>query len=225
MSWYINNRWIRRFSDWNARLLGHSTTANMISVQRILFGLIAVVFLQTKGVYIALALYLFAVYLDFVDGAVARYQQDLLPEQLPAEEERKLNFLDRLRHPGVTEMGKWLDPLADKTINQLMLFALGWNYLPHMLLYGCLGMAILLTLLRPMKKRLKLGDGRANGFGKTKMWTEVVLILCLFLRPEALGLMIPHLVLSIVLAIFAIGLAVLSFTFHLLPAQNKKPSS
>jgi len=194
----------------------------MISLQRIIFGMIAVVFLQTESVLIASLFYLLAVYLDFVDGAVARYQQDRSDTPLTPEHESNLSFCKRLKHPGITEMGKWLDPLADKTTNQLMLFALGWNYLSHVLLFSCLGTAAMLTLLRPLKKRLGLSDGRSNGFGKMKMWVEVALIITLFFRPEAFGAMIPHLLITTALLLFAIGLALLSFGFHLLPSKEQK---
>ena len=79
--WYINNPHVRSFSDAQAHLFRH-TTANMISVYRMCIA-IAIPFM-IYGEWRALGAIVFAVavYLDFIDGAVARHQKDKGEEDL-----------------------------------------------------------------------------------------------------------------------------------------------
>lgn len=202
MSWYTENRTIRSFSDGIASLFAGWTSANQISLVRIPMAAGIAILISQDHLLLAGVLYALTAALDFLDGAVARYQDE------------------KGIAPGETESGKWLDPLSDKIVNQTILFTLGWNYLPHALLYACAGIALALTVLRPMKKRLGLGDGRANSFGKMKMWVEVALITVLFFQPSGLEIVLPHLIATILLIFTAIALAILSLTFHLLPQEK-----
>lgn len=177
---------------------------------------------------LAITVFVIAIYLDFVDGAVARYQTDTEKHHTDPVFEASLTFLSRLRLKGCTETGKWLDPFADKSLIQVTLFTLGWSVLPSALLYFSLGLAILLTLARPIKRWMmkkgwrKSADGRANIFGKVKMWLEVALIVELFIVPNDFWQEIVHRSFREILMSTAIVAAFLSLVFHLMPARQKK---
>lgn len=225
--WYIDNRLIRGFSDAQARLFGW-TSANMLSVWRIAMAA-SLPWLILHG-HRTLAAWTFAVavYLDFVDGGVARYQQDRLGHRTPPEAEAKMSLWRRLRLKGCTITGGWLDPLSDKVLVQAALISLGWDAVPRWMLFIGLALAVALTLARPFKTwlvrtgRRKTADGRANAFGKMKMWMQVAVVGLLFIEPVDVMALIGHTVLTSALLLLALVLAALSLTFHLLPARTRK---
>lgn len=225
--WYIQNHHIRSFSDFQARLF-RRTTANMISVYRIIMALLLPFIFYGGWRTFGAAVFIAAVYLDFIDGAVARYQTDAGGFKTPPEDEASLSFISRLRLKGCTETGKWLDPFADKVLIQATLLSIGWSVVSHELLVASLILAICLTLARPLKKWMmkkgwrKSADGRANIFGKLKMWLEVGTIAGLFNTAENLLETLLQLLVSEVLLACALTSALLSLIFHLLPARKNK---
>lgn len=225
--WYINNSSIRRFSDFQAKMF-KNTSANMISVYRIFMALfIPPIFAMGLNI-LGITIFAIAVYLDFIDGAVARYQQDTDNVFTSSEIESSLGFFARLRLKGCTETGKWLDPFADKFLIQVTLFTLGWNVFPNSFLFISLGLAITLTIVRPFKNWMmkkgwrKSADGRANIFGKVKMWLEVMTIIALFNVSETVLENILTMILKDVLMGLVIGSAFFSLIFHLMPSRKNK---
>jgi len=88
-----------------------------------------------------------AVFLDILDGAVARLRG-----------EQSAN-------------GEWLDAYADKVLIVGLLIIYGWDHFPAALVWAIVGVEVCLSLGRPIK--IWLGkSGKANSFGKMKMWCQ-----------------------------------------------------
>lgn len=226
--WYTRNRYIRAFSDFQARMFGW-TSANMISVYRILIAACLPPLIVMGLTVPAVGIFVLAVYLDFIDGAVARYQQDKMGFRTDPEEEAALPFFARLRLKGCTETGKWLDPFSDKFLIQTALFSVGWGILPLPFLLSGLMLSVALTLVRPVKSWMKrrglrkTADGRANAFGKIKMWCEVATVIALFgWHEERFAELVLQLIAVYTLMMMAVLLACLSLIFHLMPARKSK---
>ncbi len=119
---------------------------------------------------------------DFVDGALARYQQgDRTPMTL--EEELQLSLWDRICYRGVTHLGKELDPGADKLRFVPLVWLFGWGVLWLWLMILITVVAMLLTLMRPLKRYYGL-DGASTRIGKYKIWTELAgLVVMAFVYP------------------------------------------
>jgi len=89
------------------------------------------------------------------------------------------------------------------------------------LLWGSLTLAILLTVARPIKRRLGVGDGAANWFGKRKMWVEIVVIVAAVLVPQS---DIRFLVINLLLGV-AFLFAVLSLAGQIYSAFTRPSAS
>ena len=88
-----------------------------------------------------------AVFLDILDGAVARLRS-----------EQSTN-------------GEWLDAYADKLLIVGLLLIYGWDYFPAVLIWAIFGTEVFLSVGRPIKMWLGK-SGKANSFGKMKMWCQ-----------------------------------------------------
>jgi phosphatidylglycerophosphate synthase len=88
-----------------------------------------------------------AVLLDMLDGAMARIRNHQ------------------------TSNGEWLDAYADKLLIVGLLLIYGWDHFPAALIWIVFMLEAVLCLGRPIK--IWLGkSGKANAFGKIKMWLQ-----------------------------------------------------
>lgn len=178
MRWYEKDHFssLRGWSDAVARQFSW-ITANWISVFRIILSFPMLLLLAGGHLAWGAALYGLNGFLDFLDGAVARQQQAKTgTPAIGLEEERELSYWQRLNLPGITNLGKFMDPLADKFMNVLALVPLGWNLFPRWMLFLSVGFAFGLTISRPLLRRLFGHDGSANKFGKFKMMAEIAAV-------------------------------------------------
>lgn len=126
--------------------------------------------------------YAWAGLLDFFDGSLARYQDDI--DGIPTESrprmhedaEYDLPFSKRLNLRGSSHYGTVLDPFSDKEWYFFAIFPLSWFVVNHIFLWLSLLVALLLTFIRfrAIRRALEFGGkGAANRFGKYKIWVEV----------------------------------------------------
>lgn len=123
----------------------HGVRPNHLTVLR--FVLVPLVFLLFRGGFTGAALAVFVVgaCTDFLDGAMARERDQ------------------------VTELGTFMDPLADKLLVTTALLALGWDYLVIKIIVA----SVVLELASMVFGAVHWAQGgrvvRANVFGKVKM--------------------------------------------------------
>lgn len=96
---------------------------------------------------LAVILLAIAILCDILDGAVARIRG-----------EQSAN-------------GEWLDAYADKLLIVGLLLIYGWNYFPAVLIWAIVITEVFLSAGRPIKLWFKK-SGKANSFGKMKMWCQ-----------------------------------------------------
>lgn len=158
---------------------------NMLSWLRIIMVMPLYVLISKKEFTAACVIFTVAALLDLFDGPLARLRKQ------------------------ITEEGKILDPLADKVMVITALIGFS-NLLPHLIVFLLICLEVLLAIValwkysrRKRKSRTKKRG--SNGFGKTKMATEVIGIYLLFLQIPALAEIPTMLIgLSIPLAIFSL---------------------
>ncbi|PIV45692.1 MAG: hypothetical protein CO144_01495 [Candidatus Nealsonbacteria bacterium CG_4_9_14_3_um_filter_35_11] len=85
-------------------------TPNQCTLISVLFALISLYFLIKQNLILAIIFFIIAGFLDFVDGAVARYKNI------------------------ATEMGAYLDTIADRYVEAILLFGMLFLSLPKILL-------------------------------------------------------------------------------------------
>ncbi|MFA6391638.1 MAG: CDP-alcohol phosphatidyltransferase family protein [Patescibacteria group bacterium] len=145
-----------------ARLIPDMITPNFLTLLRILFLAPIILAIQQERYILATVLFLFAYLLDILDGPLARVKNQ------------------------VSEFGKVFDPTADKVVFITVLIILGWQSLPHSLIYIIIGLEVFLVLLvvifAPLAKKIgiefQLG---ANVYGKIKMLFQTVGTIALFI--------------------------------------------
>jgi CDP-diacylglycerol--glycerol-3-phosphate 3-phosphatidyltransferase len=144
--------------------------------------------LETNQYKSALVLFLFSAATDFVDGALARTRDQ------------------------ETELGKVIDPVADKLLIGAVLAVLGIQYLIVQIFLAVMALEILAILLSSfLAYRIGRPTG-ANTFGKVKM----------ILQSASVILLLPGIILKSPLLIeIATGLLVLALIFALLSAYQQ----
>ncbi len=88
-----------------------------------------------------------AIFLDILDGAMARLRKEQ------------------------SSNGEWLDAYADKMLIVGLLLIYGWDHFSAALIWAIVGLEVCLSLGRPIKIRFGK-SGKANSFGKMKMWCQ-----------------------------------------------------
>ncbi len=154
--------------------------------------------------------------IDWLDGALARYQQRL------ADAGRlQIALRSEWIRLGPTELGKKMDPVFDKFRYYGALLPLGWHTLPHTLIWISIGVALALTVFRELVRlRWNIKAG-ANSYGKIKVYLEIGVIACLVFR--TLG--VPP---ELLIFLAATGLGATSFvsqgwSIHRQLKQNRSP--
>lgn len=145
-----------------ARLIPDAITPNFLTLLRIILLAPIILAIQQENYILATILFLLAYSLDILDGPLARVKNQ------------------------VSEFGKVFDPTADKIVFITVLLILGWNALPHILIYVIIGLEAFLVLLvvlfaplaRKMGITIELG---ANVYGKIKMLFQTIGTIALFI--------------------------------------------
>lgn len=180
--------WLRRLSDWAARGLDAvpGTTPNRVTALGLILALLATFSFAVGGIALG-AIFCAASYLtDFLDGALARYQDGrMTPEEREAERHKHW-----MRRRGKTEeeailSGAAFDPFVDKVryFGALLALGIGRLWWPLIALGGLFALA--LTIGRPIVTRLKLSKGKANWLGKHKVHVEAALVAWLVFVPAS----------------------------------------
>lgn len=157
---------------------------NHLSLARAAMIVPVAIFLWHNLNTLAVALLALAVLLDILDGALARIRGEQ------------------------STSGEWLDVLADKVLIVGLLLIFGRNNFPALLIIAIVLVEVLLTVGRPIK--MKLGkSGRANRWGKIKMWCQSAAVIGLAANTDW------ALFLANVFLWAALGFAVMSLTGHI----------
>ncbi len=180
--------WLRRLSDRSAAALDAvpGMTPNRVTALGLVLAMLAALMFALGAVAFG-AVFCAASYLtDFLDGALARYQDERMTDEGRAAEGAK-GWLDRR---GKTEDGGFLsgaafDPFVDKARYFGALLPLGLDRLWWPLIAAGAFFALALTLWRPLAVRLRLSKGRSNWLGKHKVHVEAALLAWLVFIPAA----------------------------------------
>lgn len=116
---------------------------------------------------------------DFFDGAIAGHQEQVHRKNqglspLTREDEIQLTLWQRINFRGRTHLGKILDPVVDKVRIWIFLFTAAVDVVDERIIWSMVGLSVLLTLARPVKRYFRVEDRGANVSGKVKVWAEVV---------------------------------------------------
>ncbi len=158
--------------------------------------------------------------IDWLDGALARYQQRLASTgRLEIDAAR--NAWLRL---GPTELGKKLDPIFDKIRYYGALIPLGWQTLPHLLIWISIGFALSLTVFRELV-RLQWGlKPGANAWGKFKVYFEIATIAFLVFRAAGVRMeTLPPLAFVWATALGGVSLVTQGWSVHRQLKHNRNP--
>lgn len=209
----LSNR-VASWFDW--------TTSNQITLARLIL-VIPLSSLLTQG-YLVLGTLVGTVsfVMDFLDGALARYHQDRAAREITPEEEQFMGIIERLNIRGKSQLGKTLDPLADKATYLGALVPLGIDHLHWSLMAASITLAVVLTVVRPIKRWFGLGDGAANRFGKWKLWCEIAVLVALVFVPVSFGKAIVA-TLLVILAILLAALSLFGQMYTARPSTSPAP--
>lgn len=138
-----------------------------------LLAVVGIVLFQLEYDWSAIAVLTASFITDAVDGVLARYLQGNKP-LLTLEEEKKMSWWELVNYPGITRFGSSLDPIVDKVRYIGLLWTIGYDLVDFDIAVSTTVIAVLLTLMRPIKVMLKLENIGANTWGKHKMHAEVV---------------------------------------------------
>jgi phosphatidylglycerophosphate synthase len=180
--------WLRRLSDRAAEGLDAmpGMTPNHVTAAGLSFALLATLLFSVGGVGLG-ALFCAMSYLtDFLDGALARYQDArMTPEDRAAEGAKHWMLRRGKTEDGAIFSGAAFDPFVDKVRYFGALLPLGLGRLPAWLIAAAGVFALALTIGRPIVAKMRLSKGKANWFGKHKVHVEAVLVAWLVLVPAA----------------------------------------
>ncbi|MFA6272464.1 MAG: CDP-alcohol phosphatidyltransferase family protein [Patescibacteria group bacterium] len=145
-----------------ARLIPNTITPNFLTLLRIIMLAPIILAIQQENYILATILFLFAYALDILDGPLARVKNQ------------------------ISEFGKVFDPTADKIVFITVLIILGWETLPHVLIYIIIGLeaflVLLVVLFAPLAKKIRVEfQLGANVYGKIKMLFQTVGTIVLFI--------------------------------------------
>lgn len=154
------------------------TSASWVTLSGLALALIGMILFSMGFEWQAVSLLILSFLTDWFDGCVARFHQGTNKVMSRAEEDQ-LSIWERLNYKGVTHFGRALDPLVDKVRFIGLIWIVGPPWIPTEVLIGITTMAVLLTLLRPIKRWMRLDHAGANAWGKRKVYAEVVLITAL----------------------------------------------
>lgn len=146
----MNRSLFCRWTQAIARFFARRTTANVVTAGRCLVAILMIPVWALGGLngrLVALALWAGCWYLDAVDGVMAREEGQ------------------------ASEVGKWLDPLADK-IQFYSTMSLFWDYCDLFVLSGLFFADGYSTLKRGFGKQTAVVG--ANGFGKGKTVLQII---------------------------------------------------
>jgi phosphatidylglycerophosphate synthase len=157
---------------------------NHLSLARAAMSVPVAFFLWHNFNALAVVFLALAVLLDIFDGALARVRNEQ------------------------SKSGEWLDTFADKILIIGLLLIFGRKYFPTELIIAVTLIEVLLTVGRPIK--IKLGkSGKANCWGKIKMWCQSAAVIGLAAK-AVWTLFLANIFLSA-----ALGFAVMSLAGHL----------
>lgn len=205
-----------RFSDGVLRQAGAFTRIppNVLTLVGGLLTIPMILAFQARLIALGAALFAVCSLIDWLDGALARYQQRChAAGRLDLRSHRRETF--RL---GPTELGKKIDPFIDKIRYFAALFPLGWNALPRSVIWAALFFALALTFGRVVVEwRWRLRPG-ANAWGKFKVYAEIAAIA--FLVFLAAGY--PCATLALIAFIVATALGGVSFATQTLSVLRQR---
>lgn len=202
---------VRPFSDKIASWFDW-TTPNLVTLAGLLLALPMIACFAFGATAAGAILFALSAMTDFVDGALARYQDDRMKararecvarhdKHYPNEPldvrvqkayealldaERRHNWLLRR---GKTEEGRILtgtsfDPFVDKVRYLGVLLPLGWSVLFQPFIMASAAFALCLTIGRPIFAVKDKNRGKANRWGKFKAHAEILLVTALVLLPR-----------------------------------------
>lgn len=181
---FLHDRILDKFVLW---MIPRSVRPNYITILRIILTPLVVWFNYRGEYHIGIPLFLCAAFTDALDGSLARTRDQ------------------------ITDLGKLLDPFADKLLIGSMVVLLVFRYLPHWIGWSVIGIEIVFVILATAW-RIAGKVGQANAWGKIKMILQVIGVFLILL-----GLTIGNQFLFAAAAwLFgaAIIFAVLSLFFH-----------
>jgi phosphatidylglycerophosphate synthase len=154
------------------------TTANWITIFGGILAILGIYLFWINKDRIAISVLTLSFLTDWFDGALGRHQQSDRPH-MTREEESRLSILQQINYRGVTHLGRALDPLVDKVRFIGLLWVLGDHIVPRWIMLTITLLAIILILVRPIKRFLQLDPAGANRYGKFKVYSEVISIIIL----------------------------------------------
>ena len=179
------------------RLFPRSVRPNQVTVARFILIPVILVLLYFDYRWWAFGVFVLAVCTDFIDGAMARTRDQ------------------------ITQVGTYIDPIADKLLIGAVLAWVGWEYLVIKIIVVFILIELVLTAVG-VSVYIRTGKPRgANYIGKTKMVVQSVALL-MFLVASFLELETLETI-SVYLLWLALALAVLSGGKQVLTAIKSRP--